>query len=369
IDPKTGKALTPFKPVWSGTGGRYVEGSHIYKKDGYYYLLCSEGGTELAHSLTIARSRNIYGPYESNPDNPIMTNCRAKGQDKQIQGTGHGDFVQAKDGSWWIVFLAYRNMGGSYHHLGRETCLAPVEWRKGEWPVIYGGEAIDTLMTTKLLPQHSYPSKPMRFTEDDPAWVYLQNPDSSKYQWMTPKQGDESEKSKGELSKIKVLRLYGSESSLTQNNRPTYIGRRQEAEQITCEVCVDLHQQTKLEAGISVYQINDGHYDLFVENNKDTGLIVGLRYQVKGLPVNTVVGYADQMGHSVKRPVYLRVQSADNLYVFSYSFDGKNYQKISALPSTLLSTEVVGGFTGVTLGMYACGNGYADFTKWKYEEN
>lgn len=126
IDPKTGKQLTASKKIWEGTGGRYVEGPHIYFKDGYYYLLCSEGGTEMAHSLTMARSKNIYGPYESNPANPILTNCNFKGQYKQIQGTGHGDLVRASDGSWWITFLAYRNFGGAYHHLGRETYLAPV---------------------------------------------------------------------------------------------------------------------------------------------------------------------------------------------------------------------------------------------------
>lgn len=70
----------------------------------------------------------------------------------QIQGTGHGDLVQAADGSWWMVFLAYRNFGGSYHHLGRETYLAPVEWKEGEWPVVNGGLPADTLMKAKLLP-------------------------------------------------------------------------------------------------------------------------------------------------------------------------------------------------------------------------
>lgn len=83
-----------------------IPNAHIYKKDGYYNLLISEGGTKLAHHLTIARSRNIDGPYESNPKNPILTNCSRLGQSLQIQGTGHGDLVQAPDGSWWMVFLA-----------------------------------------------------------------------------------------------------------------------------------------------------------------------------------------------------------------------------------------------------------------------
>ena len=36
IDPRTGGQLTESKPIWRGTGGRYPEGPHIYKKDGYY---------------------------------------------------------------------------------------------------------------------------------------------------------------------------------------------------------------------------------------------------------------------------------------------------------------------------------------------
>lgn len=155
IDPKTDKQLTPSQLLWKGIGGRFPEGPHLYKKDGYYYLLISEGGTEFAHCLTIARSKNPYGPYESNPANPIFTNCRAVGQNSLIQATGHGDFVQAKDGSWWVVFLGYRNFSqyGTYHHLGRETFLAPVTWNKGEWPVINNGNPTDTVMTAKLLPQ------------------------------------------------------------------------------------------------------------------------------------------------------------------------------------------------------------------------
>ncbi|HEY3390378.1 MAG TPA: glycoside hydrolase family 43 protein, partial [Prolixibacteraceae bacterium] len=71
IDLKTGKRITEPIPVWLGTGGRYPEAPHIYKKDGYYYLLIAEGGTEYGHKVTISRSRNIYGPYESAPGNPI----------------------------------------------------------------------------------------------------------------------------------------------------------------------------------------------------------------------------------------------------------------------------------------------------------
>lgn len=108
INPLTGEQLTESRAIWGGTGGRYPEAPHIYKKDGWYYLLISEGGTEYGHKVTIARSRNIDGPYTSNPANPILTHMNVNAQQNPIQGTGHADLVQAKDGSWWMVFLAFR---------------------------------------------------------------------------------------------------------------------------------------------------------------------------------------------------------------------------------------------------------------------
>ena len=73
INPITGEQKGESKRIWDGTGGRYPEGPHLYKKDGWYYLLISEGGTEYGHKVTIARSRFIEGPYTGNPANPILT--------------------------------------------------------------------------------------------------------------------------------------------------------------------------------------------------------------------------------------------------------------------------------------------------------
>ena len=126
IDIKTGKKLTESKVIWNGTGGRYPEAPHIYKKDGWYYLMIAEGGTEYGHKETIARSRNIYGPYQSNPSNPILTHMNEHTQSNPIQGTGHADLIQAHDSSWWVVFLGFRPQSGTHHLLGRETFLAPV---------------------------------------------------------------------------------------------------------------------------------------------------------------------------------------------------------------------------------------------------
>lgn len=351
IDPKTGAQLTDSRAIWRGTGGRYPEGPHIYRKDGYYYLLISEGGTELAHKLTIARSRDIYGPYEANPDNPILTNCRMEGQYMQIQGTGHGDLVQAEDGSWWIVFLAYRNFGGSYHHLGRETNLAPVEWPDGGWPIVNGGNPIDTAMTVKaLLPQTGFKATAAdtvyTFKTIGPEWVYIQNPDKTKYKLTG-----------------KGLRLYGSQSSLTENNRPTFIGRRQECAAITFSAAIDAKGlKAGDEAGLTVYQIHDGHLDLFVRKTTDKKYEAVLRYTVKSIShvAKTI---------ALSQPtVKLGVASDGTSYSFTVT-DGQAVEKLGSVETSLVSTEVVGGFTGVMLGMYATGIGSADFSGVGYKEH
>ena len=162
IDPMTGKQLSSSKRIWNGTGGRYAEGPHIYKKDGWYYLLISEGGTELGHKVTIARSRYIDGPYQGNPANPILTHANESGQSSPIQGTGHADLVEGTDGSWWMVCLAYRIMPGTHHTLGRETYLAPVRWDKDAWPVVNSNGTISLKMDVPTLPQQEMKGRPER---------------------------------------------------------------------------------------------------------------------------------------------------------------------------------------------------------------
>ena len=113
------------------------EGPHLYKRDGWYYLMIAEGGTEHFHAVTISRSRNIKGPYGNYQGNPILTH-RHLGENYPICNVGHGDLVECKDGSWYMVCLGSRLMDGYHKLLGRETFLVPVTWEKG-WPIVSPG--------------------------------------------------------------------------------------------------------------------------------------------------------------------------------------------------------------------------------------
>lgn len=347
IDPKTGKQLTESKPLWGGEGGRYPEGPHLYKKDGYYYLLISEGGTELAHHLTIARSKNIYGPYEGNPDNPILTNCNKLGQNSQVQGIGHGDLTQAPDGSWWMVCLGYRHFGGMFHHLGRETFLVPVEWKEGEWPVVNGGLPVDTVTKARLLPQVVLPqvnTSDFKAGKLGPEFLNIQNPLRENYAF---KDGAWTLKAHGTLS---------------QNDQPTFMGIRQTAPKMTFETEVSLPSgKGNPRAGVTVYQKHDGHVDFALQGNE-----LSVVFKLKSLEANC--------GTVALKPgadkVRLRVASDGLNYVFSYSLDGTTYQEVATTDATLLSTEVLGGFTGVTLGLFVEGDtgAAAKFHDFSYKE-
>lgn len=133
LDTSTGAVSDPVA-TWNGTGERNPEGPHLYKKDGYYYLLIAEAGTEINHTVTIARSKDVYGPYESNPNNPILTN---KHTNEYFQTVGHADLFQDSNGNWWGVALSTRS-GPEWvnYPMGRETVLYAARWDEGEWPVL-----------------------------------------------------------------------------------------------------------------------------------------------------------------------------------------------------------------------------------------
>ncbi|SPN99198.1 related to xylosidase/arabinosidase [Cephalotrichum gorgonifer] len=129
IDPNHGKKLSEERTIWTGTGGVYPEGPHIYKRNGWYYLVIAEGGTHVTHSVTVARSRNIWGPFEPAPNNPVLT---AHGTDDYFQHTGHCHLFQDMVGQWWAVCIGVRKDKEARYVMGRETCLTPAKW-EGDW--------------------------------------------------------------------------------------------------------------------------------------------------------------------------------------------------------------------------------------------
>ena len=148
LKPDATIVLTGFqrKAIWP-------EGPHLYKKDGYYYILHAESGTSIHHSVMIARSKNVFGPYEYCPCNPILTH-RHLGAQYPVTCVGHADLVDDGNGNWYMVVLACRPNQG-YTLLGRETFLAKVTWEDG-WPVVNAG--VGHLEEVVTLPYEGQPS-------------------------------------------------------------------------------------------------------------------------------------------------------------------------------------------------------------------
>ncbi|KAL3471737.1 glycosyl hydrolase [Aspergillus californicus] len=108
IDIDTGEKLSPQRVIWDGFTKITPEGPHIYKRNEWYYLLDSEGGTHEHHQLCMARSKSIWGPFESCPQNPILAPTSSNRGHSYIQYNGHGDFFQDKEENWWLLSLAAR---------------------------------------------------------------------------------------------------------------------------------------------------------------------------------------------------------------------------------------------------------------------
>ncbi len=354
INPKTGEQLTPTVKIWNGTGGRYPEGPHIYKKDGWYYLLIAEGGTEYGHKVTIARSRDLYGPYEGNPANPILTHINMNAQDNPIQGLGHADFVQAQDGSWWVVCLGFRPQSYLHHLLGRETFLAPVTWEKNAWPVINGNGTLSLDMDVPTLPQT--PKKEARARtlfkakELGPEWNYVYNPARENYS-LTERPG--------------YLRLKPTALPLDGWGVPTWVGRRQQHIDCTATTCVELKNAAPgEEAGLSVYMMHTYHYAVYIRQLEGGKQAVGLYYRLGNMR------HLEKEVVLPKGKVYLQVQADKDHYSFHYSTDHKKFDSLGKMDTRFLSSETAGGFTGIYFGLYATSKsepkGSADFEWFDY---
>ena len=343
INPKTGEMLTESKRLWAGTGGRFPEGPHIYKRDGWYYLMISEGGTEYGHKVTIARSRNIEGPYESNPANPILTHINQNAQNNPIQGVGHADMVQAHDGSWWLVCLGFRTQNGQHHVLGRETFLAPVSWDKEGWPVVNVDGTINIDMKdVKTLPQTTI--------KNSPDWDFNNSELGVEWNWIgiPVKENYSLKENKG------FLRIKGSDKRLDDYGvSPTFVGRRQE--DINFQATTRMKAKGNGNVGMTAYLCPSAHYDLYVTDGQ-----LKLRYRLNDLcHVEDICKVTDDF-------IYLRIKGSDEIYSLMYSTDGTHYSEAGHMNTRYLSTETNGGFTGVYIGLFAEGDVQADYDNFKY---
>lgn len=337
IDVKTGAYLSDRKCLTVGTGGAFPEGPHLYRIGEYYYLLMSEGGTEYGHMLTVFRSKTPYGPFEGYENNPILTH---RSKDHPIQATGHADFVQRSDGSWWAVFLAIRPIGyPRKYHLGRETFLAPVTWTEDGWPVVGNDGMVDEVIESEWLENKQHKEWKERDNFDqatlDLKWIYRRNPIEEHYSLNT-KEG--------------YLSLTGSSVTLNDTAAHTFIGRRQE--HFDCKVSTSLQFEPKEseEAGLTVFANEYFHYEIGLRS------VNGKTEAFFRKTVGSLTLIEKRLDYEEDR-IGLCITADSEWYHFKIVSPSGEVIELGKGECGLLATEVAGGFTGNVFGLYATANG------------
>lgn len=327
IEIETGKKLTETKPIWGGSGGRYLESPHMYFINGMYYLMAAEGGTEYGHMVTYARSENIWGPFESYPKNPVLTN-RNKAP-YIIQGIGHGDLIQAQDGNWYILSLGFRQIGvwKPYHHLGREVFLTPVRFGEDGWfRAGHDGTCDEFYEIPGDFVQKEQKLYTFENTDFSREWCYLRHPHMENYQ----------------LEPDKVT-LTGTDITLNEPQSPTFLGIRQR--DFDMELSVDVTCDAK-EAGVTAYMNEDEHYEIGLSKTEN-GVEVFVHLHIGDAECEKCrIALADN------QKVTLLIKSDACNYHY-YVKDGEKTVYLASARTKYLSSEVSSGFTGVVLGLYA----------------
>lgn len=336
IDIQTGKILTPRQLIWTGTGGKSPEGPHLYRIKDTYYLMIAEGGTEYGHMVTLARSHHPFGPFEGAPHNPILSH-RSTGH--YIQATGHADLIQAHDGSWWAVMLGIRPVSRR-HHLGRETCLAPVHWLEDGWITIGENAQLQLEMESPAFCLGELPSEDTKDDFDrttlDVAWNFLRNPYPEDWSLQT---------------RVGWLTLNGSAVSLDDVDSPAFLGYRQQHFNCSVSTWLEFDPGDHDEAGLTVYMNERYHYEIAITK------MDGQKFIILRKRVGSVWTISQQRPYSEKN-IVLEVRSNKKEYSFYYKKpQSTGYKLLGQAECSLLATEVTGGFTGVYFGLYATGNG------------
>lgn len=367
VDLENWKLKGEKKNVWNGAlkGCIWPEGPHIYKANGYYYIMHAEGGTGPEHSVMIARSKDIWGPYTGNPKNPILTH-RHLGNDYPIKYVGHGDIIQTPAGEWFMTMLAVRPIN-RFTTMGRETFLAKFIWEE-DWPVVNPGVG----MLTDTVDIDLEPWNP---TEDTTSYTYRTGN-------KTTIPGTDKDYIFGNISMLGdeflFLRNYPDDMFKLQDGgllikagmedikavgSPSFVAIRQQHHHFTSTVRVEVGNLKNNEtAGLVLLQNN--LYNLRVEVRNGEAAMVLCQ---KG--ADEIVGSASLTEVSSNNEVVLEI------IVDGLTTKGVAGEKVLGEASVSnLSTEVAGGFVGCCIGMYASANGvssdtYVNFKEFTYKAN
>ena len=331
--------------LYEGTDIGVTEAPHLYKANGYYYLMVAEGGTSYNHGVRMARSKTLLGTYETDPQ-PVLTTRDAP--EYPLQRAGHGCLVDTPDGDMYIAFLCARPLTVNKDRrsiLGRETGIAPVVWDKDGWLRLKDGGTLPPLTYESTLTPWIPPQADDTFdTPTLPAcYKTLRIPMTERLGSLTARAG--------------CLRLYGREA-ITSWHEQSLVARR--LQHIKAEVTVKMaFAPTSFQhmAGLVLMYDTYNFFYLHVTGNDEGGAELHLIYRQNMTFHHPLGGEGIEVDAS--QPIWLRVKVDHDRLLFSYATDGENYHPVGDwLDGSYLADEAYRlmeheGHTGTMVGM-AC---------------
>ncbi|MGG9961439.1 glycoside hydrolase family 43 protein [Ferruginibacter sp. SUN106] len=344
------------KPIW-------IEGPHLYKVGDYYYLMCAEGGTGYNHSEVIFRTKSLDEPFVSYQNNPILTQRNLDTARKNpITTTGHADLVQATDGKWWAVFLGCRPYLGDFYNTGRETFMAPVEWKDG-WPIINPGfaEVKYAYPIDAAVKRSAQKFSGNYFFKDD----FNSSALNDRYSFLRTVRDKwyDVETRPGAL----LLTLQPQTCSGKEN--PSMVCFRQSHIKGYAATAIKFTAANENEkAGLMVFQSENYFYFICqsVENGKP---VVQL---LKGNGKNTSATKPEVIASALLynkpgKEIYFKIEAKGDGYSFYYALKKNDWRLLKENEDgRFLSTKWAGGFVGSMYAMYATSNGAATTSKVSY---
>jgi xylan 1,4-beta-xylosidase len=336
------------KPVW-------IEGPHIYQKDGWYYLLCAEGGTGYNHSEVVFRSKTVDGPYLPYEKNPVLTQRHLDPKRKNpITTTGHADLVEDKDGNWWAVFLGCRPYEGDYYNTGRETFMAPVKWENG-WPVFDpGGDEVKYSYPVNAQINNSFEKLNGNYLFRD---EFTANTLNLRYRFLRTVTEDWHHLSPANGSLTIKLR----KETCSGKSNPSFIGFHQPHLKGHAATSIRFTPNTENEkAGLIVFQ-NETHYYYLCQsivNNKTVVQLYKDSSLLESIPIK----------QNKNSPLFFKIEADNGKYSFYYATKKNRWKSLLAnADGKYLSTKDAGGFVGCLYAMYATSNGKSSENSAAYD--
>lgn len=373
------RLVGPERIIYRGTEAGLTEGPRVYRRDGWYYLVTAEGGTSWEHQVTVARSRELLGPYETDPAGPLLTSHGRP--DLRLQKAGHASLVCTPDDQWYLAHLVarpYSPLGPCV--LGRETAIQRVDWPPGGWPRVDGGipaEAVPAPGTGTVLDTGAAPGAVGHDDFDSPVlgpdWSTLRRPATA--DWIDL------------AARPSHLRIHGGQSPVGRQ-RPSLVARRVTATQCEFEATMEFRPASFRQlAGVTAYYNTGNWHFLYVSVDDEGRRVLELMSCDRGTRTQHPDCHTELSG--VDR-VRLRVVFDGPVVRFAYAPAGDGpagrdgatgWRELPAdLDATILSDEHAAhlvdgepeawGFTGAFVGLWVqdlgADGGYADFDSATY---